>query len=442
MIIKNLHQYRSKNAAVQHGSFSFLKLNDSCTLSAISEKPDALIIRDEPLLMEVRNDPLWYLTPIFTEGFDHHLSDGNYSPEQTAILCQKVAALQSNSSIYTALDLPEDHDDYILIKTLRYIASRKTDILPRLNRQSMIGYRYEHITLGTANDAALETIQQLQKWQAIGYLKAKPVDKVNLCYDCSGSYLNFVETCPKCHSIDLKNEELVHHFRCAYIGPQSDYEKDGQLICPKCAKALKHIGIDYDKPSEINNCQQCNYTGQETTMKARCVDCGKENTLDQIQTMSIDAYSITEKGMHISASTPLSPTSNENDNDETSRLLPHKVFEMIRSHEIKKNYNDKRNNYDLSLAIDQQVLRTLHDHLKRQLLEEIAQIIQTYIKEYDIQTITKENNIQIFLLGYDPETAHEIKTTIVYNINKMMNDNSWTDNKFITAQITAASSNE
>lgn len=437
MIIKNLHQYRSEYTAIQHGSFSFLKISNTDTLSSLSDKPDALIVSDPGVLIAVRNDPMWYLTPVFTEGFDHHLSDGIYHPEQTSHLSQKVQQLQSEISQYQQIELPTAHDEYLLIKSLRYIATRQTSISPRLDRQSKIGYRHEHITIGSAASDALGVVQQLKKWQKMGYLKSKPVDKVNLCYDCSGSYLNFVETCPKCHSIDLKNEELVHHFRCAYIGPQSDYESEGQLICPKCAKELKHIGIDYDKPSEIHNCQQCSYTGQETDMKARCVDCAKENTLDQIQTMSIDAYAISEKGLHFCSTSTLSSQQNETHIDAASRLLPFKVFEMIRAHEIKKKHRDHRNNYDLSLIIDQQVLQTLHDNLKRQLVEEIAQIIQTYIKEYDIQTISQENNIQLFLLGYDHEVAQELKSTIVYNINKMMNDNSLTQNAFITAQIQA-----
>lgn len=438
MIIKNLHQYRTQQTTIVHGSLTFLKISNHHTLSTLVDTPDALIIEDPRLLQQVRNDPQWYLTPIFTDGFEHHLSDGNYTPEQSGILCQKVQGLSAEITKHQSNPLPSKQEDYLLIKTLRYIASRKTNIKPSTNRSSMIGYHHHHITFGSGERDALSAVHQLQKWQADGYLKAQPIDKVNLCYDCSGSYLNFVEACPKCNSIDLKNEELVHHFRCAYIGPQSDYEKDGQLICPKCAKTLKHIGIDYDKPSEIHDCQQCSYTGQETTMKAGCVDCGKENTLDQIQTLPINAYSITEKGLHLALATNLQGQESTKQTDANNDILPQKIFELIRSHEIKKQQDINSKNYDLTLTVNQSVLSTLHGNRQTQLLYEVASIIRSYVKDYDIMTITRENNIQILLLRYNAQMVEEIQSVIVYNINKMMKDNSWTTESFITATIQPA----
>lgn len=439
MIVKSINQHQSRTECIRYGDFTFLRLHDYAALDQIREKPDAIIVAQQHLLESIRQDPLWYLIPVFTISFEHHLADGVYTPEHVSRCCQKTKALLEKSTAYTNLDLPKDHDQYTLVKALRYQATRQATIAPMLSRLSPLGYQHSHIAFSNGSSDALATIQKLEEWTKGGYLSSKIVDKVNLCHDCAGSYLNFVEVCPKCQSVDLRTEELIHHFRCAYIGPQRDFEQGGTLCCPKCDKQLKHIGIDYDKPSEIHTCQQCQYTGQETTMRARCVDCGKHNQLDQIATVAINAYQITEKGLQLAGAVGLtSKVMTENEKSDIQRL-PFKVYEMIRAHEINKG-NTTSNHYDVDLVVNHTVLRTLNDDLKIQLLDEICGVIRSYIRTSDLITINECQNIQVFLLEYEPSIVEEIVSTIEYNVNKMMNDNSWTKDAFVTPKISIAQS--
>ena len=61
--------------------------------------------------------------------------------------------------------------------------------------------------------------------------------------------------CPKCKIKKLFSEYSIHHFVCGYVGPESDFFQDKKLICTKCNRELRHIGVDYDKASIITECK-------------------------------------------------------------------------------------------------------------------------------------------------------------------------------------------
>ena len=33
--------------------------------------------------------------------------------------------------------------------------------------------------------------------------------------------------------------------------------RGGDLVCPKCNRQLRHIGVDYEKPSKLFTCFNC-----------------------------------------------------------------------------------------------------------------------------------------------------------------------------------------
>ncbi len=130
-------------------------------------------------------------------------------------------------------------------------------------------------------------------------LNSTVVDVAYLCPHCQGGHVQIRESCPKCSSVDLKTQDLVHHFRCAHVGPIDNFEReDGwqrHLQCPKCEKTLKHIGVDYDKPSEISECQGCQHIFQAPNMMARCCHCGENQNVEELMRYPIEAYQLLVK---------------------------------------------------------------------------------------------------------------------------------------------------
>lgn len=120
--------------------------------------------------------------------------------------------------------------------------------------------------------------------------------KAHFCGHCGSAFLNFKETCPDCSSDDLSIDELVHHFKCAYTAELFDFLQGEKLVCPKCERTLRHIGIDYDKPSTISHCNQCNHRFQETVVMTDCYGCGRSAEPTNQDVRQISNYSITAIG--------------------------------------------------------------------------------------------------------------------------------------------------
>ena len=132
----------------------------------------------------------------------------------------------------------------------------------------------------------------------LGYAERKKFeDRIHVCPYCKGSHLYYMEACPKCDSSRLKEEPVLHHFRCANISPESSYAYDGELRCPKCHQMLRHIGVDYDRPANVYTCQECNHTFLHTRMKVYCASCKKTSRPSELLAQDIYSYEFTTEGL-------------------------------------------------------------------------------------------------------------------------------------------------
>ena len=110
--------------------------------------------------------------------------------------------------------------------------------------------------------------------------------------------MSYREVCPKCSSSNTTPDDIIHHFPCGYVGPMKDYKNqiDDKLDCPKCNKRLRHIGVDYDKPSVIYECNHCAHKFQDYYVNAKCLSCESDKSVDQLRSMEIRSYRLTKKG--------------------------------------------------------------------------------------------------------------------------------------------------
>ena len=130
-----------------------------------------------------------------------------------------------------------------------------------------------------------------------GLLRPIFFDRLHECGQCSSARLNVREECPECHSANLSEEPYLHHFRCAYQGPESDFRSGDDLICPKCRRELTHFGRDYDKPGIMVSCATCGTSTSEPTVGFVCVDCTARSDGETVRTRDIFSYALTEKAV-------------------------------------------------------------------------------------------------------------------------------------------------
>ncbi|MDE6493236.1 MAG: hypothetical protein K2O66_05075 [Bacteroidales bacterium] len=136
----------------------------------------------------------------------------------------------------------------------------------------------------------------------LGYIRpTRFIDKIHVCPVCRQSHLLFFECCPKCGSSDIREEPVLHHFRCANVSPESTYQWDGELRCPKCHHTLRHIGVDYDKPSSIFTCRQCDESFMYPDMRVICPEDRRTWTTDDLLPIDVTEYEFTPEGIRVFA---------------------------------------------------------------------------------------------------------------------------------------------
>ncbi len=133
------------------------------------------------------------------------------------------------------------------------------------------------------------------------FIDVKLVDRINVCPVCQHTHILFSERCPRCSSANIKQFDMIHHFRCANISSEMSYLKEGRMICPKCNKELFHIGVDYDRPIGIYQCEECSLQFTQPEIECICTNCSKVSKINELATTDIYDYYFTPYGKTIYA---------------------------------------------------------------------------------------------------------------------------------------------
>jgi hypothetical protein len=212
---------------------------------------------------------------------------------------------------------------------LRYLITRELKILsPQRFLNYKLGYAYP-LAAGFLNTPLGEELSCLQELEQLGLLQGKSHDRLHICPKCEHYQLNFREVCPKCQLPLISREENFHHYACSYIAPESEFLKDRQLMCPKCKKALRHIGVDYDKPSISYNCQNCGHNFPEPVVNCLCINCGHVFFPRQARLIEVKEYQITLAGIRSARAGAINIIPGQFVRETASETIGYNVFEEM-----------------------------------------------------------------------------------------------------------------
>ncbi len=121
-------------------------------------------------------------------------------------------------------------------------------------------------------------------------------DKVLLCPHCGHHDINVRETCPSNHSANVSVAEMIHHFRCGYVGTIAEFQQGIRYVCPKCGTELRQVGIDYDKPGQSYICHDTKEKFTEPDVWCQCRNCKKQFEIDDAVRSDIFSYVLNERG--------------------------------------------------------------------------------------------------------------------------------------------------
>lgn len=203
-----------------------------------------------------------------------------------------------------------------VVRLCRYAISRgqysfSSEPTPGLSKGYMALYYYTLWFAGKQREQAEERRFFHDQLLRLGYIRRNRfIDRIHVCPVCKSSHILFFETCPHCGSSEIEEEPVIHHFRCANVAPAHTYEQDGELICPKCRHKLRHIGVDYDRPSSVYTCRQCDQTFMYPDMRAYCTENRRNWKPDELLPVDVEEYEFTPEGIRAFAANDVDRTLN------------------------------------------------------------------------------------------------------------------------------------
>lgn len=432
----------NKQTLIEYEDFLFMYIEEE---SAFDNSKlyyvDAIIINStdpalfEKVLRESRThyDAEIYLKPIFCikyNGLSKFLMDrcdGTTDVTQYQQVAQITKMIKDNiAKLYLQQKFPSSEFG-VLYKTMQFLFTRNIDLTPIPNRHSRFNYLYPFINLQISDEDAFKVIEILKIAVQDGFLREEEmIDKIHLCDDCNSAHYNMRETCLHCQSIDLNIEDLIHHFQCAYIGPESDFlnEYTDDMVCPKCQKTLRHIGVDYDKPSHIYGCRSCNEHFQNPMFTFHCMDCGKTSEIRHLHDHLIKRLSLTSKGKHLMLSgLPKKVYDTDEEMEAAQGVYELEVFKrFLKQEQARTKFNPGKTFFGKVTLTDPE-FNNVSWRERAVLQTELSAVLKSYLKEYDMVSSANLGAFYYLMLETTEARSEEIKEVIIYNLEHLVKSN-------------------
>lgn len=157
-----------------------------------------------------------------------------------------------------------------------------------LGNSNVIKERYDsNIALIDNNEKNLKTIgtdyenndkttrDNLEKLVSSNFLTKYPSELTIACPKCQSVNINSHYICQNCNSSDFVKGEVMEHNKCGYTDLSMIFEDKSldKLICPKCNKDLKLIGVDYFRLESAFKCRKCTIIFSNPYQIFDCNEC-------------------------------------------------------------------------------------------------------------------------------------------------------------------------
>ena len=149
------------------------------------------------------------------------------------------------------------------------------------------GFFYPDLELATLE----EQTSFLESFGKMDLVTRNPSVSIMQCPYCSSHTFCSTFVCKLCRSPNILRGSAISHEPCGNIDFYDKYVTDGgTLLCPKCNKNLRAIGIDYSKLDLIYNCLNCKAMLSDVVQSYKCLHCGKSSTLEESRTLLLNEY--------------------------------------------------------------------------------------------------------------------------------------------------------
>jgi hypothetical protein len=187
------------------------------------------------------------------------------------------------------LELYKDHDTQVLVG--KFLGEEIKDLQPVFSLDR--GYAYPVVDTIVGDQSRTEAF--LKKLSDAGILEKKIYDKIITCPKCGSRNISVRYYCPHCKSFDIQKSSLIEHVKCGYMDVESNFHKEGKLICPKCHEELRKPEVDYRRAGVWCTCNECSKSFDIPAASHFCRDCHGDFTFEEIVIKNVYSYSLKEE---------------------------------------------------------------------------------------------------------------------------------------------------
>jgi len=419
--------------AVRADKISELSENSSFGFWVIDARSDIKQAQELLLLVRQQFVPNLYLRPVvFLISSDTMASsvesmgcdgvfyaNGNNEAQRTELISKFELV---NQWVDKLPDVFKVSDTDLIFRVLRLIVSRNSEIVPIMTAQSLSGFIYPLLEpIAKQSDSSF--FHLLDFLEAQHLISGRFISHCYFCCQCHSAFLNFKEACPQCKSENIESDELIHHFKCAYVAEKSTYQQGGLLVCPKCDKELKHIGVDYDKPSLINHCNQCGLSFQEAHVTTECFNCHTHTEPEGQVSRNIKAYTATAIGKN-AAIFGLDALFTKIISSKVS-FFPEDQFQKFLDIEIEriKRYKLSESSLGFIKFIDIEKIYLQQGERAEQFFEELSTIFKSILRISDIVTAKNQSVFIIIMTETSTANAKVALERLIQGLSVLLDEN-------------------
>lgn len=114
----------------------------------------------------------------------------------------------------------------------------------------------------------------LQNLINAGYLIKQPTQLKLACQICKSINLVTNYLCQNCRASNFTRGNVLEHNKCGHADLESNFQQDNKLICSKCNRELKLIGVDYFRVISALKCRECQNIFTMPEISYDCNSCG------------------------------------------------------------------------------------------------------------------------------------------------------------------------
>ena len=131
---------------------------------------------------------------------------------------------------------------------------------------------------------------------ALNYLSQEPSELAFACPRCHSTKLRIHLVCQNCHASDFIKGKVIEHNKCGNVDLEESYvthSKEDKLICQKCNRELRLIGVDYFRLESAFKCRQCSVVFSSPQQEYDCTECNLSGVkLQELGWQHIDKYAL------------------------------------------------------------------------------------------------------------------------------------------------------